>query len=739
MSSVVKPTAINRRSFLIKSGWLAAGVTVLTSCSSIRSVLPALPSLDDPELADGLYWVQALPDGRIRFLCPRMEMGQGAPLGLSQVVAEELNIGQSEVVCVLPNTGQTPPFKMTVGSESIAYFFEPVSYGAARLREALRSLAAEKAGVPAVQVRDGRGGFILPNGTELNYADLVPSEPLIVAAPATNEALPRYATERKGKYQAIGKSWGHHALEDIVTGQTVYSRDVALPGMLYGQVLRAPGIGAALLRADGHAAETMAGVVAVVIDKSSDFVGVVTDDPFVLGRAVGAVEVEWKFPDGLNQSDIEKSLDVERLRAEDDFEHVLADAGDLGAERGKAQHHVAGRYDTSFMAHAPMEPRAGLAWVKKDKVEVWCGSQDPFFVQKRVAKAVNRVSEDVVVYSHRMGGGFGGRVPCQASEEAAVLSAATGHPVRVQWNRETEFQNNYFQPGFSHYIDAGVTADGKISHWEHDFVSSPILTGLVPGNIAWVLDKVMADEGTARGSASPYQVTNHRVRYSDIRTDVPIGAWRGLGAAPNNFAIECMIDELATSAGIDPLEFRLRNLPVASQRLAGVLHRVAELCDWARPLPADTGRGIACAVYKGETAVAVVAEVLVDHGARELRVTKTWCAQDCGLVVNPSQVENQIMGNLAWGCGMALKEQIRFDAGVIQEQNFDLYEILRHRDAPEMTVALVEPPDTPPVAVGESAFGPVAPAIANAMFAATGRRVRRLPMSYRSVFPESPG
>ncbi len=357
-------------------------------------------------------------------------------------------------------------------------------------------------------------------------------------------------------------------------------------------------------------------------------------------------------------------------------------------------------------------------------------------MQRRVAKALGRKVDDVVVHPHRIGGGFGGRIPCQASEEAALLSAVVGRAVRVQWDRETEFQQNYFHPGYSHFIDAGVTAEGSISHWAHDFVSSPIIFGLVPGNIAWALDMVAADKGTARGGVPPYFVANRRVRFSDIRTPVSVGAWRGLGAAPNTYAIESMMDELAAAAGIDPLQFRLRNLPPASARLAGVLRRVVEISQWGRPAPQDTGRGLACAVYKGETAVAVVAEVRVDHAARALRVTKTWCAQDCGLVVNPDQVENQIMGNMIWGCGVALKERITVAAGSVQERNFDGYEIIRHHEAPEMTVALVVPPDTPPVAVGESALAPVAPAIANALFAATGRRIRRLPMRYDSVFSD---
>ena len=620
MANKADRTFISRRGFLVKSGWAAAGVTVTAALGYpvLRAALPALPTTSDPELEDALTWVQALPEGGIRFYCPRMEMGQGASLGLSQVVAEELNVGQPEIDCVVPNTAQIPPFKMTVGSESIAGFFKPVSYAAAQLRETLRELAAAKAGLSPSQVNDVRSGFVLPDGTRIGYGEIVPTEPMLVPAKA-GTAPPRYAMERKGGSEAVGGRWRHHDLKAIVTGQAVYSRDAVIAGMLYGDVVRPPAFGAELLSADGRAAREMPSVRNVVIDKG--FVGVVAETPFVLPAAIGAIETRWRLPENLDQEQLDARLDVERRRSGDDFEHTLKSQGDLQTGRNAARHRSASRYDTSFAAHAMMEPRAAVARVDEEKVEIWCGTQDPFFVRQRVAKALGRASEDVVVHAHRMGGGFGGRILCRASEEAALLSAAAGRPVRVQWDRETEFQNSYLHPAFSHHIDAGVTNDGRISHWAHDFVSSPIATGPVPGKAAWALDMVMADFGTSRGSLPPYRLANQRTRCSDIRTEVPAGAWRGLGAAPNAFAIESMMDELAVAADIDPLEFRLQNLPAEGERLAGVLRRVAEISDWGLAPAPGTGRGLACAVYKDATAVAVVMEVKVDHEAGELRTT----------------------------------------------------------------------------------------------------------------------
>lgn len=709
---------------------------MLASCRSPHSLLPVLPSLDDPEIEDGLSWIQVLPDGRVRFFCPRMEMGQGASLGLCQIVAEEMNVDQPDIECVTPSTNQTKPFKMTVGSEGIANFFAPVSHGAAQLRETLRSLASEQLTLPLSQINDARGGFILPDGEQLPYRMIVPGDAQILHANigATQDNLPaRSAERRSNKYSAIGKEWKHHDLHKIVTGQCIFSRDMSLPDMLYGEAVHPPAFGARLVTVNADKVKAIPGVKKVIVDWKDGFCAIVADNPFTLSTAIAALDTDWHVPDSLNQSDLDRIFDVQRANADSQFEHELMSTGDLAKGRRRAHHRLTSRYDTPFAVHAPMEPRAAVADVKPEKVELWCGSQDPFFVQRQVAQQLGCKPEKIIVHALRMGGGFGGRVQCLASIEAARLSAAVGQPVAVQWHREMELRDNYFQPAFSHLIDAGVNTNGTISHWHHKFVSSPIVTGLVPDSISWFVDRVVADEGTARGSKPRYAIKNCRIDYSDIRTSIPTGAWRGLGAAPNTFAIESMIDELAHAARIDPMQFRLQNISDEEHRLAAVLREVANISNWDNPLPADMGRGVACAVYKGLTAVAVVVEVAIDHAEERIQVTRAWCAQDCGLVINPDQVKSQITGNIVWGCSMTLKERVTIEAGRIVEDNFDSYEILRNHECPDVTIALVDPESSPPSGVGEAAFPPVAPAIANAIFAATTQRVRQLPVSYHTL------
>jgi len=722
--------SISRRNFLLRTGWIAGGVTVLTSCGSI---IPPLPSLNDPTYEDALSWIQMRADGQVIFYAPRMEMGQGVTVGLCQIIAEELNLPQSAIDYISPNTDQTPPFKMTVGSEGIAKYFEPVSRGAASLKEVLRERLQNSTQYKLHTIKEEEGGFSLPDGQMVSYADLIGDTSLVLNSEMLATAESNADKRKRAGPKAIGESWKDPQLKAIVTGQKTYSRDIAISGLRYGHIIHKPTFHATLDTVDIGSAMEMKGIVAVVPSKENDFVGIVAENPYVLDEAVNAVSVKWAYQDDLGARAISDILDVERIRSANSFEHEILSEGDLNTGRSSSVRSIEARYDTSFSAHAAMEPRAATVWVKEERVEVWSAGQDPFFTQKQVAAAIGRNVEDIIVYTHRLGGGFGGRVRCQASEEAAILSVATGHPVRVQWDRTAEFQNNYFQPAFSHYISAGVTEEGKIGFWEHDFVSSPILTGAVPDYIAWIIDSVKADEGTARGCVSPYQIMNQRIRYSDIRTSIPAGAWRGLGAAPNGFAIECMMDELAVEAGADPLEFRLNNLSASETKIRGVLEAVAEMAKWRDSKSDNSKRGISCAVYKGETAVAIVADIEIDHKTKKIVVKRIWCAQDCGLVINPDQVEAQVEGNVVWGCNMALKEKMQFTDGMVNADNFDGFEILRHDEMPDIQVKLIQSDGTPPTAVGEAAFAPVAPAITNAIFAATGRRLRKLPITYEQL------
>jgi CO/xanthine dehydrogenase Mo-binding subunit len=492
-------------------------------------------------------------------------------------------------------------------------------------------------------------------------------------------------------------------------------------------VIRPPRPGATLANAEVEVARSLEGVVGVIADRDEGRVGVLAENPFVLEAAAAALELEWKGGVTFSQAELERELDVEGARERDEFEHTVDSQGKTRGAAVAAVHRLQARYDTPPWAHAAMEPRAGVVSVGPDEVEVWTASQDPWYLQGLVAESTGRGRDEVILHNLRMGGAFGGRKRCQATLEAAWLSSAVGRPVRVQWSRAEEFRENLLQPPFSHLIDAGVDAEGHLTHWLHDFTACPIGldSATVPKRLHWLADLV-ADPGTKRSALTPYRVSDRRTRFSDLRIPVQTGQWRGLGAAPNTTAIELAMDELAQMAGIDPVEFRLRNLGPERERLAAVLREAARLSGWGEPSAAGRGRGLACAVYEEMTYVAVVLEVAVDEdGIRPLRA---WCAHDCGLVVNPDQVTAQIEGNIAWGCSVALQERAEIRDGANANDSFETYPILRQTDSPDVEVSLVEHDGDPPAGAGEPAIAPTPAALVNAVFAATGPRHRRLPI-----------
>jgi len=722
---------LSRRDFLLRTGWVVAGSTVLASCSW----LPALPTFSQPDLDDGLLWVQALADGRIRFFCPKAEMGQGIKTGLALIVAEELGVPLEAVEVVAPDTSQISPVMLTVGSMSMQQCFEPLSRAAAVLRETLRERARQLSPGEANSVRDARGGFTLPDGRHLSYGELVGGEPSVVAPDRelAERAPRRYAQEGVDEFRAIGRSATPVDAVAIVTGRETYSSDVVVPGMRHGRVVHAPRLGAGLGRVDDRAARAVPGVDTVLVDEADARVGVVAADPFALERAVTALVIEWRGGEERGQEDLARELDVERARERDDFEHTHVSDGDPEAAAASATHRLAARYDTALMAHAAMEPRAGVVSVTPDGVEVWTGTQDPWYMRALVARLTGHPDDRVLVHNHRMGGAFGGRKRCQATLEAAWLSAATRRPVRVQWTREDEFRGNFFQPPFSHHIDAGVDSEGRVSHWLHDFTAGPIIfdSVTIPEGLLWLSDLV-GDVGTTRGADPPYSISDRRIRFSDVRLPMVTGAWRGLGAAPNTTAVEIAMDELAELAGLDPIEFRLRNLAPEQARLAAVLREVAALSGWGIPTPEGVGRGVACSVYH-ETFVAIVMEVVREPTSDAIRPVRAWCAHDCGLVISPDQVKAQIEGNIAWGCSMALYEQMTLRNGELTSDNFDSYPVLRQPFAPDVEISLIQNSSLPPTGVGEAAIAPAPAAVANAVSAATGRRVRRLPIARERV------
>ena len=578
-------------------------------------------------------------------------------------------------------------------------------------------------------VVDGVSGFVLPDERTVSYGDLAAGEAVVLDAGKLPEAR-LYSFDPERTHRQVGRRAAPHELELIITGAPVFASDVRLPEMLFGRTVRPPARNAKLVGVDDTRAKTIPGVVQVVIDSERDFVGVVCETPGAVDAAIETIDVAWKLPAPFDQKTIDELIDVDAALARGNLEHTpLDDQFDP-----EPAWDVDLRFDVQLQSHAMQEPRAAVARFSledgRERVEIWTGSQDPFAVQRHAARDLGVSKDRVIVHQHRMGGGFGGREHYDVERDAARLARAVSRPVKVQWSREDEFRAARNRPSSSHRVKLRADERGRLTDWWHAFVSGHIIFARerLPG---WLLSpaRLIGDLGVARGSLPPYAADRKRVEYRDTDLPIDLGTWRSLGAAPNTFAIESAIDELARLRNLDPVEFRLRNLAPEHERLAACLRRTRALAEKADLPPArGVGRGYACGIYEEKSFVAASADVRVDDTTGAIHVLRMCCVQDVGLAVNPDQLEAQIEGNLIWGLGMALMERVEIGQSDIASRNFDRYFIPRIQDAPEFDIEIISPRDVPPAGAGETALIVGPPAIANALREATGRRYTALPI-----------
>lgn len=682
---------------------LAAGsaAVLLPGCT----LIPVIPKRPSPSIKDAAGWLRH-ENGRYTLYLPRAEMGQNIATALRQVACDELGVAWDAVAVQLIRTTGIAPVKGTVGSESIRDYALPLAQACAGLRIALA---------------EGHSG-VLPQAQERPITQLRAFSP---AARWVGKAAP----------QTQGR--------EIVTGQALYAADVRLPGMLYGRVLRAPlspEIGSRPVRWNEAAARSLPGFVALVRDDrlaqcNAHGLGIVAATPGALDRVEAALAVNWASDPLEDQRTIEAQIDVAPRLSRGALAHVESSGKLDEAEPWTVDLLL----EVPLAPHNAMEPRAAVAQVRGDALKIWSGGQDPFYQRDVLARALGLGAEQVEVQSMRIGGAFGGKTLCTVELEAAVLARAVRQPVKVQWTRAQELAQGFHRPPSSHRIRARLHG-GQLTHWWHAFSSSHILftnAGVAP----WMqhVANFVGDAGVARGSTIPYRCARLRTEYDLTRLPALTGPWRGLGAGPNLLAIESAIDECAIAAGADPLAFRLHHL--GDTRLAAVLQRAADMAQWQQPRPAAPapgpgpvllGRGIAGGIYKGMSYAAAVAEVTVDTGSGAVRVTRLWCAHDCGRVINPDQVAAQTEGNLVWCIGMMLIEALPFADGQVQAHTFAQAPIPRISDIGRLEVSLIDSAAPPPGA-GETAMVAGAAAIANALRNATGFRFTRVPVRPQDV------
>lgn len=733
---------ISRRGFiqaaLVSGGSLCLSLT-LPGCGG-RQPLPRRHP--DGSIRANMY-ITIGPDGRVLLTSDKTEMGQGVTTAQAMLVAEELEVPVAHVDVRFADTApeyQTSfGVQATGGSTSVAEQYIPLRRAAASAREMLVAAAAAAWGVPASTCKAEAGAVKhAQSGRSSPYGELV--------ALAAKQPVPENPRIKKpDEFQVVGKPLRRIDARQKVDGSAVFGIDVVVPGMARAFILHPPVLGATATRVRADEARQMPGVVDVITFERG--VAVVAEKYWQARRAADKVEVEWSRGalHGLHSQDIHRAA-----RAYKEPGASARDDGDVDAALGKGSRGgariVEATYDVPHLAHAPMEPQNCVAHVRDGEVEVWAPVQAQTLVQELASRAAGVGRLDVIVHSTLVGGGFGRRLVCDYVVEAVLLSKRLRRPVQVIWTRESDMRQGYYRPIASCIARGAVDREGNPTAWSYHLLAQSIfaeqfdfLATVMPDWMPKAARQMMARTVTSTmasntipdpfalegASAMPYDIDNVRVSFTPINVRLPAAFWRSVAHSYNAFFVESFIDELAHAGGRDPFELRRSLLAKDAQaRARRVLETAAEHGDWGKPLPSGYGRGIAVQPGFGSFCAQVVEAGIVDG---RIDVRRVVCAIDCGLVVNPDIVTAQMESSIIFGLSAALRQQITFVDGKVQQGNFDDFPLLRMFECPTIEVHIV-PSQEQPTGVGEPGVPPVAPALANAIFAATNVRLRSLPL-----------
>ncbi len=686
---------LNRREFLKTAG---AGLFLLFR---VEPAAPATPS--GPPPPDFNAYLRVGPDSRVACYTGKIEMGQGIVTSLAQMLAEELDVPLEAVDMVMGDTDLCPWDRGTFGSLRTRAFGPALRAAGAEARQVLLELAADRLHIPVAQLATENGTVFDPRtpGHRVAYGELVQGKTLARRVPATRLKTPP-------AFRVMGRPALRRDARAKVTGAAQFAADIRLPGMLHARILRPPAHGATLREADLSGAEA---VVGARVLRDGAFIAVLHPAPDLAEIALAKIRAVWDVPEPV----VDDQHLFPHLLAKAPVGTVLAEGGDLGIGERRATVVAEATYLNDYVAHAPMEPHAALVRLEGDRAMVWASTQAPFAVRDEVAGELGIPPANVHVLTPFVGGGFGGKTRNLQAVEAARCARLSGKPVQVAWTREEEFFYDSFRPAALVKIRSGVDDQGRLTFWDY----AVFFAG-------------------DRGAPQFYTIPHHRtVAHGSLWSPSPgthpfaTGPWRAPSNNTNTFARESHLDELAAKAGIDPLDFRLRNL--ADPRMRRVLLAAGARFGWTpAKVPSGRGWGVACGADAG-TYVATMAEVEVNRQTGAVQVKRVVCAQDMGWAVNPEGAALQMEGCITMGLGYALTEQVRFQGGTVRDRNFDTYEIPRFSWLPRIETVLVQDREAEPQGGGEPAIITMGAVLAAAVRDAVGARLRHLPMTPERV------
>ena len=746
--------AISRRELLKGTGALVVSFSLFGRSAEALAQMAAGPLVaPDPTQLDS--WLAIGGDGTVTVFTSKVDLGTGIETSLAQIVAEELDVPFDRVKLFIGDTNKTVDQGITAGSRTIERAGPQLRQASAAARQELFRRASARLGAPADQltVTDGVVSVAANASKKISYGALIGGKRFDVKITASGtgwnlKVAPEVRAKNYRDYKIVGTSVPRVDLPPKLTAAFTYVHDVQVPGMLHGRVVRPPTVNSAPASVDADSIKSIAGIVKIVQDGA--FLGVVAQTEWAAIRAARALKVTWSAPSGKMPADSEEIYSY--LKSTKSFrDQPVVNRGNVEtALTGAASRHEA-TYRWPFQMHGMLGPSCSVADVQPDKVTIWSGTQGPFGMRARTAALLGVPESTVQVIYHEGAGCYGRLGTDDSTEDAVVMSRAVGKPVRVQWTREDEHGWEPKGPAQLLTVRAGLDAQGKIVAW--DFLDRsfpwteanglPLMTSRQVG-VKMPAGMQGALNGTGGGGDS-YSIEHQRIVASAIPwvqpepTPLRTCPLRAPGDLARIFASESFIDELAAAQGVDAVEFRLRHL-TGNARAAEALAAAAKQANWRpRPSPAPAssggkaiGRGVAVS-SRTDTFIAVVAEVEVDKQTGEVAVQRVTLAHDCGLIINPDGLKNQIEGNTIQGVSRALLEEVLYDTSGLQTLDWRSYPILTFDRIPEIDIVLINRPEMPALGGGEPSIGPVPAAVANAVFDATGVRMRQAPLTRERV------